>query len=68
MRAAAAGRLQNIPVHDAAALPGYSELLYQTDASILFGTNTFLKGYARHAHPYDFKSLKYVLAGARETA
>lgn len=42
------------------------ELLYQTDASILFATNTFLKGYARHAHPYDFKSLKYVLAGAEK--
>ena len=42
------------------------ELLYQTDASILFGTNTFLKGYAHHAHPYDFKSLKYVLAGAEK--
>ena len=42
------------------------ELLYQTDASILFATNTFLKGYARHAHPYDFKSLEYVLAGAEK--
>ena len=42
------------------------ELLYQTDASILFGTNTFLKGYAHHAHPYDFKSLKYVLGGAEK--
>ena len=42
------------------------ELLYQTDASILFATNTFLKGYARHAHPYDFKALKYVLAGAEK--
>ena len=42
------------------------ELLYQTDASILCGTNTFLKGYAHHAHPYDFKSLRYVLAGAEK--
>ncbi len=42
------------------------ELLYQTDASIMFATNTFLKGYARHANPYDFKSLKYVLAGAEK--
>ena len=42
------------------------ELLYQTDASVLFATNTFLKGYARHAHPDDFKSLKYVLAGAEK--
>ena len=42
------------------------ELLYQTDASVLFATNTFLKGYARHAHAYDFKSLKYVLAGAEK--
>ena len=42
------------------------EMLYQTDATILFATNTFLKGYAHHAHPYDFKSLKYVLAGAEK--
>lgn len=42
------------------------EMLYQVDATILFATNTFLKGYAHHAHPYDFKSLKYVLAGAEK--
>src|SRR5690606_8308096 len=27
------------------------ELIYQTNATILFGTNTFLAGYARRAHP-----------------
>lgn len=44
-------------------IPG---LIYQTGATIMLGTDTFLTGYARAAERHDFSSVRYIFAGAEK--
>lgn len=42
------------------------ELIYSSNATIIFGTDTFLNGYAKTANAYDFRSIRYIFAGAEK--
>lgn len=42
------------------------ELIYDIDATVMLGTDTFFNGYARYAHPYDFRSVRLAVAGAEK--
>jgi acyl-[acyl-carrier-protein]-phospholipid O-acyltransferase / long-chain-fatty-acid--[acyl-carrier-protein] ligase len=40
------------------------EIVYDKRITIMFATDTFLNGYARTAHTYDMKWMRYIVAGA----
>jgi acyl-[acyl-carrier-protein]-phospholipid O-acyltransferase/long-chain-fatty-acid--[acyl-carrier-protein] ligase len=41
-------------------------VFYERDCTIFLSTNTFLNGYGRKGHPYDFRSLRYLFSAAEK--
>lgn len=42
------------------------EMIYACNATIMFGTDTFLRQYAKYAHVNDFYRMRFVFAGAEK--
>ena len=40
------------------------EIAYDQNCTVMLGTNTFLRGFGKRAHPYDFYSMRYIFCGA----
>lgn len=41
-----------------------AELVYEIGATIMFGTDTFFRGYGKIAHPFDFHNVRFMYGGA----
>lgn len=41
-----------------------AELVYELGATVMFGTDTFFRGYGKIAHPYDFHNVRFMYGGA----
>ncbi len=41
-----------------------AEIVYEIGVSIMFGTDTFFRGYGRIAHPFDFHNIRFMFGGA----
>ena len=42
------------------------EMIYEVNATVVFGSDSLLNAYAHFAHPYDFYSVRYVYASAEK--
>lgn len=42
------------------------EMIYDCDATVILGTDTFFNGYARYANSYDFHSVRLAVVGAEK--
>ena len=42
------------------------EMIYESNATLTFGTDTFLYSYGRYANSFDFHKMRYVYAGAEK--
>ncbi len=42
------------------------ELVYDRNATVFFGTDTFFNAYCKNAHPYDFHNIRYAAVGAEK--
>ena len=41
-----------------------AEIVYEIGATLMFGTDTFFRGYGKLAHPFDFHNIRFMFGGA----
>lgn len=45
---------------------GVPNTVYDKNCTVLISTDTFLRGYRRRAHPYDFRTIRYLIAAGEK--